>query len=735
MLEFEVDRRNFIQKSVSTVGSLCIGILLPGPWEITIAGEVRKGFSPNAWIKIPAEGPITFILDKAEMGQNVYTSLPVILCEELELDPSKVQVDLAPVDSIYNHPEYGMQLTGGSSSIRTGWLPLKMAGATAREMLIQAAAIGWKVAKSECFAEDGFVYSRDRSKSASYQSLAKKAADLPIPEVSLKDPRQYKYIGKNRTRFDALQKTTGAGQFGIDALPDIEAVAGIIHCPTIGGKAKSIDSALAAEVPGFIGAFPVSSGVGIVCEKFWQVLKAVPLIQVDWSPGNLEHIDDAAINKILQEGLKAKGRTVENEGDADGTIAQASNKIESEYKFPYLAHAAMEPINCSVIFKNGECHVWTPTQSPTTVRHIAIRASGLPAGKVFVHTLLAGGGFGRKSYAHDTYDAVQLAQKTGKSVKVIWTRENDTKAGPFRPASHHKLAAAFDAKGKLLAWQHKIASPSILAQALPTLAAVILPEFIPGVVKEFGANLAGSVVKAIGNDDSAVEGAKDLLYRIPHKMLSYTLSDPKIPVHFWRSVGHSFNGFVSECFMDEICHHAKQDPVGYRRELLGDRPRALAVLNLAAEKAGWGKPLPAKSFHGVAVNKSFGTYVAQIAEIQIGKDIKSLKVLRVTCAVDCGQVVDPDTVKAQMEGAIIFGLSAALYGKINFVNGGGKQSNFHDYQVVRMDVAPEINVHIVPSTATPQGVGEPGLPPIAPAVANAIFAATGNRIRELPIFT
>ncbi|MEZ4742102.1 MAG: molybdopterin cofactor-binding domain-containing protein [Bdellovibrionota bacterium] len=739
-----INRRTFIQKTSTAAGSLTLALMLPeGKKKYqaqaqTSSNKTNKLFKPNAWLSIPSIGEPTFVIDKAEMGQNVYTSLATIICEEFEYDPTKLELKFAPVDPDYNHPEYGAQLTGGSTSVQSGWLPLRLAGATAREMLKKAAADTWGVSTNELSAKDGFIFNKDLSKKASYQELSTKAAQQNVPSIEkseLKTPDNFNLIGKARSRFDASMKVNGSAVFGIDSLPQAEASAVVIHCPTFGGKVKQIDLTKAKNMLGFIDAFPISDGVAIVCEKYWQVLKVKDNVNITWDYGKNRTLTDASIQEILEKSLKDKGKNIVDDGDSVQALAATNDIVTADYRMPYLAHATLEPIACSAEIKDGECHVWTPTQAPTLCHYYAVRASDLPSDKTFIHTVFLGGGFGRKSYARDTREVVEIAKKTGKSVKLIWTREEDIQHDAYRPGSLHRFVGSVGKNGKIESWTHKISGPSILANLLPDFVASALPNFLSNSIKDVVGSTGQSLLQWYGEDMTSLDGAKELPYTIANRKLDYHMVEIPIPLGFWRSVGNSFNGFVTECFVDELAEKAQKDPLEFRLSMLEKNSRYLPVLEAVGQFSNWKKPLEANRHRGIALHKSFGTYVAEVVEIYCDGSLDSLKVEKVYAVVDCGIVVDPDTVRAQIESGIIFGLTAALYGKINFVDGAVKQSNFHDYRLLRMQEIPEVAVEIIHSQEDPTGVGEPGLPPLAPALANAIFSATGKRIRSLPIFT
>jgi isoquinoline 1-oxidoreductase beta subunit len=711
-----VPRRRFLQTTAVATAGLVIGFRLPLAGE---AAEARGEFAPNAFLRIGPDGRVTVIVGKSEMGQGVYTALPMIVAEELDADWSQVSVESAPVAPEYNHTAFGIQMTGGSTSVWSSYDQLRQAGAMARAMLVAAAAAAWGVEPASCRTEKSFVIHEATKQRLSYGSLAEAASRLSLPlEVALKDPKDFRLIGKPTRRLDTPEKTNGQAVFGIDVkLPDL-LTAVIARPPVFGAKVRSVNSDRALAIPGVKGVHQVDSGVAVVAEGFWPAKRGRDALRIEWDEGPWADFSTVKQREQYVELARKPGLVARNDGDAASALASATKKIEAEYEVPYLAHATMEPLNCVVDLRDDGCEIWTGTQFQTMDRAAAAAAAGLKPEQVQIRTTLLGGGFGRRANPVSDFvvEAVQVAKAVKAPVKVVWTREDDTRGGYYRPFWYDRIAAGLDASGAPVAWTHTVVGQSIMA-------GTAFESFIQD-----------------GIDGSSVEGAADLPYAIPN--LRVELHSPKlgVPVLWWRSVGHSHTAFVVESFLDELAHAAGKDPVEMRRALLAEHPRHRGVLELAAEKAGWGKPLPAgrgpstslRTGRGIAVHESFGSFIAQVAEVSVSKT-GGLRVERVVCAIDCGQVVNPDTIQAQMESGIIFGLTAALKGEITFKQGRAQQRNFHDYQMLRIDETPEIEVHIVPSTEKHGGVGEPGVPPIAPAVANAIFAATGKRLRRLPI--
>jgi isoquinoline 1-oxidoreductase beta subunit len=664
---------------------------------------------PNAFIRIGTDEIVTLIVNKSEMGQGVYTSLPMLVAEELEVDWSKIRIEPAPVDPAYNHTQWDTQGTGGSTSVWSEWERLRKAGATARAMLVKAAADIWKVSPASCRAEKGYVIHNPTQRKISYGKLVEKASQMEPPKgVPLKEPKDFKIIGKPRRRLDTPEKTNGKAIFGIDAKVPGMLTAVVARPPVFGGRVRSINADKAKAVPGVKGVVRIDSGVAVIADGFWSANKGRDALEVVWDEGPLATLSTSGMREQYMNLVKTPGAVARKKGNPESALSKAARQLKVEYEVPYLAHACMEPLNCLVDLRSDSCEIWTGTQFQTVDRNSAASVVGLKPEQVKIHTTFLGGGFGRRANPHSDFvtEAARVAKAVKKPVKVIWTREDDMKGGYYRPMWYDQIAAGLDEKGNLIAWQHTIVGQSILSGT----------PFDP----------KGDV------DPASVEGAKEIPYEIPNILVD--LHSPKIgvPVQWWRSVGHSHTAFVVESFIDEVVHAVAQDPYEYRRKLLVKHPRHDGVLKLAAEKAGWGKPLPKGHGRGIAVHESFGSFVAQVAEVSVNPT-GEVRVHKVVCAIDCGRIVNPDTIKAQMESGIVFGLSAVLHGEITFQNGRVKQSNFHDYPILRMNEMPAVEVYIVPSEEKSGGVGEPGVPPIAPAVCNAIFAVTGERIRRLPI--
>jgi len=712
-------RRNFLKETSALVGGLVIGFYLPIKGGRAYAAEAphqqgqpaKPVYPPNAFIRIAPDDSITIVINKSEMGQGVYTSLAMLIAEELEADWSRISVESAPVASVYNHTAFGMQMTGGSTSIKSSWEQMRRVGASARMLLVRAAAESWAVPVGECRAENGMVFHDASGQQASYGTLSDVAATLPLPDsVVLKSPGNFKIIGKPMKRLDTPAKIDGSAQFGIDVyLPDMLTVV-IARSPVFGGKVKSFDATEARKVAGVQGVYQVPTGIAVAATGFWPARTARDLLKIEWDEGPGAAISTARMRKKYLALAKKPGAAARKNGNTVTGFKKAHKSVSAEYEVPYLAHAAMEPLNVVVDLKPDHCSIWTGTQAQTMDRNMAAQIAMLDPDQVAIHTTFLGGGFGRRANPRSDFvkEAVQVAVEIGKPIKVVWTREDDMQGGNYRPMWSDHIVAGIARNGKPVAWKHTIVGQSITA----------------------GTSFENFMVHN-GVDVTSVEGASDLPYMIPNLLVDLHSPENEVPVQWWRSVGHSHTAFVVETMIDELAHLAKKDPVAYRLAILPAKSRCRGVLKLAAEKAGWGKTKwPAGHACGVAVHKSFDSYVAEIAEVSLqgGK----IRVHRVVAAVDCGMVVNPDGIQQQIESAIAYGLSAALHGAITLENGRVMQSNFHDYAPLKFSEMPQVEVHIVASSEPPSGIGEPGLPPIAPAVANAVFKLRGKRLRRMP---
>ena len=702
-------RRRFLQAAATAGGGLMLSFSLPFAGA---DGEAADGFSPNAFIRIERDGRIALVMPYVEMGQGTYTAIPMLIAEELEVDLKQVKLEHAPPnEKLYGNPALGgIQATGNSNAIRAAWQPMRQAGAVARTMLVSAAARRWKVDPASCRAQSGEVLHAPTSRRLKYGDLAADAARLPVPEnVALKRPEDFKLIGTPAKRLDTPAKVNGTAVYGIDVRPPGVKIATLAQSPVFGGRVKSVDDAAAKAVKGVRQIVRLDDAVAVVADHMGAAKKGLAALVIDWDDGPHAALTTEAIVSELEKATLNPGAVAQNIGDADKAMAGAVTKVEATYRVPFLAHAAMEPMNCTVHVRKDGCEIWVGSQVLARAQAAAAKTAGLPLDKVVVHNHLIGGGFGRRLEIDGVVRAVQIAQHVDGPVKVVWSREEDIQHDMYRPCFFDRMSAGLDGTGRPVAWNHRFAGSSILARWLP-------PAFNKGL------------------DPDTTEGAIDLVYALPNMHVEYLRVEPAaVPTAFWRSVGPSHNVFVVESFMDELASAARQDPLAYRLALI-DKARAKAVLQLAAEKAGWGRQLPERVGRGISVQFAFANYMAYVAEVEVAKD-GAVRVRRVVCAVDCGTVVNPDTVRAQIEGAAIFGITAALYGDITLKNGRVEQANFDTYQMLRINEAPAIEVHIVPSREAPGGMGEPGTSAIAPAVTNAIYAATGKRLRKLPIDT
>lgn len=724
-------RRRFMQIGATAGGGLLFGFSLFGcskedsrkepPSEQAVGqastehSDTAPGLARDAFIRIDRTGIVTLIIHKVEMGQGTFTSMPMLLAEELGADLSKVKLEQAPANNeLYADPLLGGQVTGGSTSVRGAWKPLREAGAMVRSVLVSAAAKQWDVDTADLQVVAGTVRHQASGRSAHFGELVDAASKMELPKnVKLKDPEQFVLIGKAMKRLDSPAKVNGTAQFGIDArLPNM-GIAAVAASPVTGGKLVAVDEQKAMAVKGVRQVLRLEGAVAVVADHFWAAKQGLAAAAPRFDDGPNAKVGLNGIVADMMKVSQGEGAVARNVGDALKALEEkGGRRIDAVYELPFLAHATMEPINCTVDLRADGCDLWVGTQVPALAQGAAAKTAGLPVEKVKVHNYYIGGGFGRRLEVDYVIQAVAFAKLAKGPVKFIWTREEDIQHDMYRPYYVDRLSARLDDKGRPAAWFHRVTGSSIMAR------------FAPPAVKD-------------GVDPDAVEGAADLQYAIPAMRVEYVRHEPPgVPTAFWRGVGPTHNVFVVESFIDELAQAARQDPVVFRRALLEKSPRTLGVLNLAAEKAGWGKPLAPiagrKVGRGISTQFAFGSYMAQVAEVSVGPD-GDVQVHRVVCAVDCGQAVNPDGIIAQMEGGIVFGASAALWNEITLANGRVQQSNFGDYRMMRINEAPVVEVHIVNSRDEPGGIGEPGTAGIAPALTNAVFAATGKRIRKLPI--
>ena len=724
-----LSRRTFLKFSVTVGvaagGGLLLGFSLPTPSQAqgqdptgksVIGGDASEPapagvFAPNAFIQIDNTGKVTLVIPKVEMGQGVYTSIPMLIAEELEVPLDSVTIDHAPPnEKLFMDPLLGGQLTGGSTSIRYAWDPMRKAGATARVLLISAAAQQWQVDPATCHAQAGQVIHAASNRSLGYGQLVDAAAKLPAPQnVPLKDPKDFKIIGTAVKRLDSPEKVDGTAMFGLDVrVPDM-VYAAIATCPVFGGTLGSVDDTNAKKIPGVRQVVKADNAVAVIGDHTWAAKRGLAALQITWNEGAGANLSMKQIVDDLSAAADhGNGAVARKDGDVQKGFSDAKTRVDAVYQQPFLAHATMEPVNCTVYVRPDGCDIWLGTQVPTRIVDTAVKITGLPAEKITVHNHLLGGGFGRRLEFDMATQALKIGKQLGTPVKVVWTREEDIQHDMYRPYYYDKISAGLDANGKPIAWQHRIVGSSILARFAP-------PAFQHGI------------------DPDAVEVASDLPYDLPNQLIDYVRQEPRtVPTAFWRGVGPTRGTFVVESFIDELAAQAKVDPVKYRRDLLGKTPRALNVLDTATQAASWGSTsLPKGQGRGVSVMHAFGSFFAMVADVTV--DQGEVTVNRVVCAVDCGMVVNPNTIEAQVQGGIIFGITAALYSEITIKDGRVEQNNFTDYRMLRIDQTPSIEVHIVKSTEAPGGIGEPGTAALAPALANAIYAATGKRLRQLPV--
>jgi len=705
-----VSRRDFLRAGAAAGAGLTIAVWLP-----SCAPGARKPvttpFKPNAWVRVSTDGSVTIVVDRSEMGQGVYTAMPMLVAEELDVPWESVRIEQAGAGKEYYNSIFPSQVTGGSTSVAAGWKPLREAGAKARAMLVATAAAAWKVAATECRTESGVVIHTPSGRRLKYGDLAERAAALPVPDaVTLKDPKDFRIIGSAVPRRDLPDKVTGKAGFGIDVQAPGLLVAVVARCPVFRGKAKSWDAEAAKQVPGVKQVLELSTGIAVLADGYWPAHKGRDALKVVWDEGPAAGLSSTVIRREMAALLARPGHVARKEGT--GSLPRSGKAISADYEAPYLAHACREPMNATAHVEADRCTVWVPTQyqcGPALgggVQEVAAQITGLDPARVTVNTTFLGGGFGRRAMQDFVREAVEASKAAGAPVKVVWSREDDIQHDFYRPPTLVRFGAALGADGLPAGLTARVVCPSIM-------------------VSSFAAPKTSF-------DEEAVECIANNPYDIPNVLVDHNQPEWAVPLGFWRSVGASQNGFVIESFIDELATAAKRDPVEYRKALLGKSPRHLAVLELAAEKAGWGRPLPDGRARGVAVVKSFNSYVAEVAEVSLEPD-RTVRVHRVVAAVDIGSVVNPDIVRAQVESAIVFGLTAALHGEITVDRGRVVQSNFHDYPLLRMREMPEVEVHLLPSSEKPTGIGEPGTPPIGPAVANAVFALTGRRMRRLPL--
>lgn len=706
-----VSRRAVLKAGLAAGGALVLGFYLPER-QAKAAPAAASAFAPNAFIRIDPKGGVFLVMPMVEMGQGTYTAQAMLLAEELEVGLDQVTVEHAPAnDALYANSILHIQSTGLSSTVRAFYAPLRQAGAVARSLLVSAAAAKWNVDPAACTARLGVVHHEPTSRQARYGELVTAAAVLPVPRadaVALKQPKDFKLIGTSARRVDTVHKVDGRATYGIDVrLPGMK-VAAVAISPVLGGKPKSVDQRAALAVKGVRQVVQTEESVAVVADHMGAARKGLGAAAIQWDDGANAGVSTQQLIRQLEEASRKPGVVARNEGDVQKALAGAAKRLDAVYQLPFLAHATMEPMNCTVHVQRDRCDLWVGTQCPTLTQMVVGEALGLPQKSVEIHNQYLGGGFGRRLEPDGSLLAAKIAKQVSGPVKVVWSREEDIRHDMYRPYYFDRLSAGLDAAGMPVAWTHRVSGSSVFARYVPQL-------FLNGL------------------DPDAVESAAETPYAFPATHVDYVrVEPPGVRTAFWRGVGPTHNVFVVESFLDELAHAAKKDPLAYRRALLAKNPRALGVLNLAAEKAGWGSPLPRGRARGISLQFAFGSYLSEVAEVEVSGD-GDVRVRRIVCAVDCGITVNPDIVAAQMEGGTLFGLTAALYGEINFENGRVKEGNFDTYRALRMNEAPVVETHLVKSTEAPGGIGEAATAIVAPAVTNAIFAATGKRIRVLPI--
>ena len=699
-------RRAFLQAGTAAGGAILLGFHIP--FAESANARARAAFAPNAFIRIDPQGAVTLIMPQAEMGQGVYTSIAMILAEELDVNWAQVSVEAAPPsDKLYGNPLFGIQVTGNSNSIRAFWTVLRNAGASARAMLTEAAAQRWKVDVKACRTEGGAVTHAASGRSLEYAALVEEASRLPPPkDPPLKDPGDFNTIGKPLKRLDTPEKVNGKAKYGIDAMPLGVKFATLAICPVFGGKTGRVADSKAKQVPGVRQVIVLDDLVAVVGDHMWAAKQGLAALEITWDEGPNANVTSDLVWRQLRAASEKSGAVARTAGDADQGLSRGE-RLDAAYEVPFLAHAPMEPLNCTVHVKPDSCEVWVGTQVQTRAQTAAAQVTGLPLDKVTVHNHLLGGGFGRRLEADMVATATRIAKQVDGPVKVVWSREEDIQHDVYRPVYRDVLAASV-ADGRIVGWTHRITGSSIIARWLP-------PAFQKGI------------------DIDGVDSAADIPYDIPNLRVEFQRDEPPaVPTGFWRGVGPNNNVFAIESFMDELAKKAGRDPVAFRRDMLGKTPRLRAALELAASKAGWGNPLPTRNGRGVAAQTAFGSFIATVAEAEVDEN-GAVHVHRIVAAVDTGIVVNPDTVVAQLQGGLIFGLTAALFGEITIDKGRVQQSNFQNYRMLRINEVPQIEVHLIASREAPGGIGETGTTAAPPAVGNAIYAATGIRLRRLPI--
>ena len=731
MINSNASRRGFLKSSLFAAGGLVVGVPLSACATTSNEHSDGNNFVPDAFIQITPDNVVHFYMPRSEMGQGTYTGLTTIIAEELDVDPTSIQVHHVGAQNDYVNPEGGLQITGGSNSIRVHFDPLRQAAANVRAAILKAAAQQTALDVSVLSTDNGQVFAKGQA--FNYSEFVALAAKQEIPtQAKLKSSNDYKYMGKDRPRLDGVSKSTGTAQFGLDVdFPGLHRAV-LVRCPVAGGTVVSMNASQALKMPGVKKVVTIYNGVAVVADSYWQAKQAAATLTVEWNkPEKLASFSSDTGKKWFEEALNGDDlEDAHEEGEGEDGLATAAQVISAQYWAPFLAHATMEPQNCTVKIENGKCDVWVGCQSPGVAQGLAARITGLSTDDVTIHSTFLGGGFGRRVFSDYVAEASAIAMESGLAVQLIWSREDDTRHDFYRPASLANFKVGLDKDGAIESWNVSRAGPNVLPYFLDELVDGKVPGFMPTGLVDWLSKRGYGLFDGLSVDESSIEGLHED-YDAPHKYVQHVTVDPGLPVGFWRSVGHSFSGFFKEGMMDEVATAVKKDSLAYRLEHTKNNPKLNAVLKLVEQKSNWGKNLPSNHFHGVAAHNSFMSSVAQVAQVSV--EGNQIKIHKITCVLDCGFVVNPDIVEAQMKSGIIYALTAALYGEVTLKDGAVQQSNFHDYAILRMNETPEIDVHIVPSDAAPTGVGEPGVPPVAAAVANAVFAATGKRLRSLPL--
>lgn len=731
-------RRQFLKIAIFAGAGMTVSTQLPGcsgeKQQVELKIDPDQGhLIPNAWIKIYKDDRIQVRVNHSEMGQGITTALPMIIAEELEADWHKVAFEIAPVADVYKHPSFGIQWTVSSKSVESAWDILRQAGAGVRALFIAAAADSWKIPEKECRVENSRVFHDPTNRSLRYGQLIEKVAAVPVPEKApLKTFDTFRLIGRPVHRLDNREKIRGTAVFGTDVKLPGMLMATVVHPPVFGAGVTSFNRQETMALPGIKDVFPIETGIAVVAMTFWQALKAIQTLAVEWEPHKNQAIDSDQLFKRWAKMGKQKGKAFFKTGDSDKAFEKSGIFLESVYDLPYQAHGTPEPMNCTAEVTSDACKIWAPTQNQKGAQEIAARITGLDNASIRVYTTYLGGGFGRRALVDYVGEAVEISQRMKAPVKVIWTREEDIQRDFFRPASHHVMKALVNSRGIPIAWQHRIVGADVFGQVLPKVISAMLPDAVPRFIKNTATSLAHNLMPRLVAGRKGVVGAGPLPYAFENMRVEFIHDDPGIPICWWRSVAPASNCFAVECFIDEIAYKVNRDPFELRCDILAASPRLLAVLKLAAKKANWIEKSEKNVYQGIACHNFHETMMAMVAEVFFNPR-REIRVHRVVCALDCGIAINPKIIEAQVQSGVAFGLTATLKSAISIRKGMAQQSNFDDFPILRMDEMPMVETYIVPSTNPPTGIGETAVPVIGPAVANAVFAATGKQVRRLPI--